>query len=191
MSEPLEPVFCQATLSEPQYEPVYNKHPPLQQEQDLNKARHPSQNHNTLEIIRQIINWRQNKNLQTPRLQCIILQSPIANAIDLSSSTVQSTPPTASQQTTSNSPSDYLGSTTTSEQSREKPFNPPATTEHLPYLIKNVFTQGEPNLVNDQIDVSSDTNFLLPETLSLRSTLSLGQIAASPFPPNFLHKSRR
>ena len=46
VSEPLEPAICQTTLSEPQYEPVYNIYPPLQQ--DLNRARHQSQNQNTL-----------------------------------------------------------------------------------------------------------------------------------------------
>ena len=34
LSEPLESVICQALLSEPQYETVYNIYPPLQQ--DLN-----------------------------------------------------------------------------------------------------------------------------------------------------------
>ena len=135
MSEPLEPVIHQASLSEPQYEPLYNFYAPLQQ--DFNSVRHHSQNHNTLEINRQIIHPRRNRNLQTPRVQFNIPHSPIANPIDLSSSTIQSTPQTASQQNTSNIPSDYLGSTPTTEQIRENPFNPPATTEQIPYCEPN------------------------------------------------------
>ena len=51
--------------------------------------------------------------------------------------------------------------------------------------MTQAFTQGEPNLVNDPIDVSSDTTLSLPETLSLPSTRSLTQISQTPFPPNF------
>ena len=47
------------------------------------------------------------------------------------------------------------------------------------------FTQGEPNLVNDSIDVSSDTTLSLSETLSLPSTPSLSQISPQPIPSNF------
>ena len=65
------------------------------------------------------------------------------------------------------------------------PFNPPATTEHLPYWMTQFFTQIEPNLVNDPIYVSSDTTLSLPETLSLPSTPSLTQISRTLFPPNF------
>ena len=183
LSESPEPVIRQASLSEPQYEPVYNIYPPLQQ--DLNRARHQSQNRNTLEINRQIIHPRRNTNLQTPRVQFNIPYSPIANPIDLSGSTIQSTTQTASQQNTSNILSDYLGLTPTSEQIRENHFNPPATTEHLPYWMTQVFTQNEPNLVNDPIDFSSDTTLPLPETLSLFSTPSLSQISQTPFPLNF------
>ena len=123
MSEPLEPVIRQAPLSELHYEPVYNKqYPPLQQ--DLNIVRHQGQNQNTLEINRQIIYPRQCEILQTPRVQFNISHSPIADPIDLFSSTIQSAPQTASQQITSNIPSDYLGSTPTSEHIREKLFNP-------------------------------------------------------------------
>ena len=49
--------------------------------------------------------------------------------------------------------------------------------------MTQAFTQGEPSLVNDPIDVSSGTTFSLPETLSLPSTPSLTQI--SQFSPNF------
>ena len=87
--------------------------------------------------------------MQTPRVQFNIPHSPIADPIDLSSSTNQSTPQTPSQQNTSNIPSDCLDSTSTSEQIREIPFDPPATTKHLPYWIKQVITQSEPNLVNN------------------------------------------
>ena len=136
MSEPLESVNRQASLSEPQYEPVHNIYPPLQQ--DLNKARQPSQNQNTLERNRQITHPRRSKNLQTPRFQFNIPPSPIANPIDLSSSTIQSTPQTPTQQNTSNIPSGYLGSTPISE-------HPSGTTEYLPFWMTQAFTQGTPN----------------------------------------------
>ena len=129
--EPFEPVVRHAPLSEPQYEPTYNIYPPLQQ--DLNRVRHISQNQNTLEIKRQFIHPRRNRNFQTPRVHFSIPQSPTPNPLDLSSSTLPDTPPIASQQSTSNLPSDYLGSTATSEQVRENPFNPPVTTERLLY----------------------------------------------------------
>ena len=77
-----------------------------------------------LETNRQIIHPRRNRVLQTKRVQFNIPHSSIANHIDLSSSTIQSTPQIATQQITSNIPSDYLGSTPTSEQIRENPFNP-------------------------------------------------------------------
>ena len=143
MSEPLEPVTRQALLSEPDYEPVYNIYPPLQQ--DLNRAKHQSQNQNTLEIKRQIIHPRRNRNLQNPRVQFSIPHSPTTYPTNLSSNTIQSTPQTPQQQNTSNIPSDYLGSTPTSEQIRENPFNPPATTENLRFWMTQAFTQGEPN----------------------------------------------
>ena len=99
LSEPLEPVLRQAaSLSEPQYEPVYNIYPTLQQ--DLNTAKHQNQNQNTLEINRKIIHPRRNRNLQTPRVQFNIPHSTITNPIDLSSSTIQSTPQTPTQQRT-------------------------------------------------------------------------------------------
>ena len=123
--------------------------------------------------------------MQTPRVQLNIRDSPVAAPIDLSSSTIHSPPQTPSQQNTSNIPSDYLGLTPTSEQVRENSFNPPATTVHLPYWMTQAFTQGEPNLVNDPIEFSSDTTLSLPETLSLASTPSLTQISQTPFPPKF------
>ena len=51
--------------------------------------------------------------------------------------------------------------------------------------MTQVFTQGEPNLVNDPIDVSSETSLSLPETFSLPTTPSLTQISQTLFPPNF------
>ena len=120
--------------------------------------------------------------MQTPRVQFNLPHSPIANPIDLSSSTIQSTLQTPSQQSTSNIISDYLGSTLTSEQIRENPLCPPTTTEHLPYWMTQAFTQGEPNVVNGSTNVSSDTTLSLPETLSLPSTPSLFQISPTPFP---------
>ena len=47
------------------------------------------------------------------------------------------------------------------------------------------FNQSEPNLVNDPIEVLSDTTLSLPETLSLPSSPSLTQISQTPFPSNF------
>ena len=49
------------------YEPTYNLYRPLQQ--DLNRVRHVSQNQSTLEMSRQIIHPRRNRNFQTPRIQ--------------------------------------------------------------------------------------------------------------------------
>ena len=180
MSEPLGLVIRQASLSEPQYEPVCNIYPPLLQ--ILNIARHQSQNQNTLDIKRQTIHPRRNRNLQNPRVQFNTPHSPTTNPVDLSSSTIQSTPQTPSQQSISNIPSDYSGSTPISEKIRENPFIPP---EQLPYWMTHVFPQGEPILVNDPIDVSPNTSLSIPETLSLPSTTSLTQISQTPFPPNF------
>ena len=119
-----------------------------------------------------------------------ITQSETPNHLDLSSSTLPDTPPTALQQNTSNIPSDYLGSTPTSEQVRENPFNPPVTTERLPYWPTHTYTQGEPNLVNDPIDVLSDTTLsTLPEPLSLPSSPSLSQISPTPFSRKFSYTS--
>ena len=48
------------------------------------------------------------------------------------------------------------------------------------------YTQGGPNLVNEQIDISSDATLSsLPETLSLPSTPSISQISPTLFPLNF------
>ena len=51
--------------------------------------------------------------------------------------------------------------------------------------MKQTSTQGEPNLVNDPIEVSSDTTSSLPGTLSLPSTSSLYQTPTTSFPPKF------
>ena len=51
--------------------------------------------------------------------------------------------------------------------------------------MKQVISQSEPNLVNDPVDVSSDTTLSLPETLSLTSTASLTKISQTPFFSNF------
>ena len=118
-------------MSKPQYEPTYNIYAHLQK--DFNRVRNISQNQNTLEVNRQFIYPRRNRNFQTPRVHFNILQSPTPNPLDLSSSTLPDTPPTASQQSNSNIPSDYVSSTPTSERGREIPFNPPATTERLQY----------------------------------------------------------
>ena len=123
--------------------------------------------------------------MQNRRVQFNIPHSPATNPGVLSSRTIQSTPQNTSQQNTLTNPSVYLGSTPTSEQIRENPFNPLATTKQLPYWMTHVFPQGEPNLVNNPIDVSFDTSLSLPEILSLASTLSLTQISQSPLPQNF------
>ena len=44
-----------------------------------------------------------------------------------------------------------------SEQIRENPFNPPVTTERLPYWAPHSYTPGDTKLVNEPIDISSDT----------------------------------
>ena len=92
---------------------------------DLNRISHISQNQSTVEINRQIIHPRRNRNFQTPRVHFDIPQSPIPTTSENSCSTLPETPPLLSQRSTSSIPSDYLGSTPTSEQLRENPFNPP------------------------------------------------------------------
>ena len=137
-------------------------------EQDLNRIRHISQNQNTVGVNRHIIHPRRNRNFQTPRVTFSIPQSPTPSSSETSSITIPDTPTLTSQQSTPNIPSDYLVSTPTSAQIRENPFNPPNTTERLPYWATQSYPQGEPNLVNDPIDTSSDTTLSsLPETLSL------------------------
>ena len=126
-------------------------------QQDLNRVRHISQNQNTFEINRQIIHPRRNRNFQTPRVHFNIAQSPTPTKSELSSSPLRETLTLVSHQSISNFPSDYLGSTPTSEQIRENPFNPPKTTERPPYWSTHSYTQSEPNLVNELLDISSDT----------------------------------
>ena len=116
--------------------------------QDLNRIRHISQNQNTVEVNRQIINPRRNRNFQTPRVTFSIPQSPTPSSSEVSSITLPDTSTLTSQQSTPNLPSDYLGLTPTSEQIRKNPFNRPNTTERLPYWTTQPYSQGEPNLVN-------------------------------------------
>ena len=155
--------------------------------QDLNRIRHISQNQNTVEVNRQIIHPRRNRNFQNPRVTFSIPQSPTPSISEVSIITLPDTPTLTSQQNTTKLPSDYLGSTPTSEQILENPFNiPPNTTERQPYWTTQPYSQGEPNLVNEPIDISSDTTISsLPETLSLPSTPSISQISPSIFPLNF------
>ena len=127
LSEPLEPIQRQASLSEP----TYNLYPKLPH--NLNRIRHISQNQNKVEVKRQIIHPRRNRNFQTPRVTFNIPQSPTPSTSEVSSITLPDTPTLTSQQNTPNLASDYLGSTPTSEQIRDNPFNPPNTTERLPY----------------------------------------------------------
>ena len=117
-SEPLEPVQRQAPLNEP----TYNLYPKLPQE--LSRIRNISQNQNTVEINRQVIHPRRNRSFQTPRVQFDILQSTTPTTSENPNSTLPETPPLLSQRSTSSILSDYLGSTPTSEQIRENPFNP-------------------------------------------------------------------
>ena len=51
--------------------------------------------------------------------------------------------------------------------------------------MSQAFTQAEPNLVNDLVDISSDTSLSLPKTLSLPSTPSISQTSSTSFPPNY------
>ena len=149
--------------------------------QDLNRIRNISQNQNTVEINRQIIYPRRNISFQTPRVHFDIPQSPTPTTSENPSSTLPETPPLLSQRSTSSIPSDYLGLTPTSEQIRENPFNPPIYAR-LPYWATHSYTQGEQNLVNGPIDISTDTTLSsLPETLSLPSTPSLSQISPTLF----------
>ena len=155
-------------------------------QQGLNRVRHISQNQNTFEIHRQIIHPRRNRNFQTPIVHFDIPQSPTPTTSELSSSTLPETPTLLSQQSISNIPSHYLGSTPTSQQIRENPFNPPDTTERPLYWTTHSYTQGEPNIVNEPIDISSDTTLSsLPETLSLPSTPSINHVSPTLFPLNF------
>ena len=65
------------------------------------------------------------------------------------------------------------------------PPKPNITTAILDYTF--IYTTGEPNLVNDPIDISTDTttSSSLPETLSLPSTPSISQFSPPPFNLNF------
>ena len=59
------------------------------------------------------------------------------------------------------------------------------TTQRLPHWMTQVFTKGEPNLVNDPTDISTDTSLSVPETLSLPSTPSaISQTPTTTFPLN-------
>ena len=78
-----------------------------------------------VEVNRQIIHPRRNRNFQTPGVHFNIPQSPTPTTSEISNSALPETPTLLSQHSTSSLPSDYLGSTPTSEQIRENPFNPP------------------------------------------------------------------
>ena len=51
--------------------------------------------------------------------------------------------------------------------------------------MTQTFSQGEPNLVNEPIEISSEASLSIPETLSLPSTPSINQISITSLPPNF------
>ena len=105
-----------------------------------------SQNQNTVEINRQIIHPRRNRNFQTPRVHFDIPQSPSSSTPENPISILPETPTLLSQRSISSLPSDYLGSTPTSEQIRENPFNPPNQTSRLPYWTTQSFTQGKSSI---------------------------------------------
>ena len=158
--------------------------------QELSRIRNISQKQNTIEINRQIIHPRRNRSFQTPRSHFDIPNSPTPTTSENPNSLLPETPPLLSQRSTASIPSDYLGSTPTSEQIRKNLFNPPPPplnpNARLPYWTTQSYTQGEPNLVNDPIDISTDTTLSsLPETHSLPSTPSLSQISPMLFPLNF------
>ena len=94
--------------------------------------------------------------------------------------------PSSIREPDSNIPSDYLGSTPTSEQIRENLLisRIPQNVFHI--WVTHKYPHDEPNLVNNPIDISFDTTLsTLPETLSLPSISSLSQISLSTFPLNF------
>ena len=150
--------------------------------QELGRIQNLSQNQNTVEINRQIIHPRRNRNFETPRVPFDIPQSPSQSTAENPIGILPETPTLLSQRSISSLPSVYLGSTPTSEQIRENLFNPPNQASRLPYWTTQSFTQGEPNLINDPIDISTDTttSSSLPETLSLPSTPSINQISPTP-----------
>ena len=116
-----------------------------------------------------------------PPVHFNIPQSPTPTTSEFSSSPLPESLTLRSQQSISNIPSDYLGYHITA--SPRKPFNPPDTTERPPYWTTHSFTQGEPNIVNEPIDISSDTALSsLPEALSLPSTPSISQVSPTLFP---------
>ena len=137
LSEPLEPVQRQASLSEP----TYNLYPTLQQ--DLNRIRPISQNKNTVEVNRQIKHSRRNSNFQTPRVTFSTPQSPTPSSSEVSSITLTDTPALTSKQSTPFIPSDYLGSTPTSEQIPENPFNHPPTPTNDYHIGQHILTHKE------------------------------------------------
>ena len=81
--------------------------------------------------------------------------------------------PCISHQNTSITPSDYLGSTATSEKNCENPLNLPTSSQRPLHWMTHTFSQVEPNSVNEPKDISSDTSLSLPETMSLPLTPSI------------------
>ena len=71
-----------------------------------------------------MIHPRRNRNFQTPRVSFSRPQSPESSSSEVSSITLPDTPTLTSQHNNSNIPSDYLGSTPTSEQIPENPITP-------------------------------------------------------------------
>ena len=84
---------------------------------------------------RQIIHPRRNRNFQAPRVHFDIPQPPSPSTPENPISILPETPTLLTQRSTSIIPSDYLGSTPTSEQIRDNPFNPPPPTKHHDYHI--------------------------------------------------------
>ena len=134
---------------------------------------------------RQVIHSRRNRSLQNPRVQFSISHSPTMTPINVSSSTIQSTPQTPLQQNTSNSTSDCLGSTPTYEQIRENSFNPPNHYRTSPILDDTSFHSRR-----TKFNKWSNRRFIWPIFVTTWNSFTsldtfLNSISQTPIPPNF------
>ena len=96
----------------------------------------PRANEFTIEYYDHIIN-RPNQDQFLDEDRFANPQSPTPTTPEISSSTLRETPTLLSQPSTSNIPSDYLGSTPRSEQIRENPFNPPPQSHITTTILGN------------------------------------------------------
>ena len=77
-------------------------------------------------------------------------------------------------------------STPTVEQICENPSNPSISSHRLPHWITQPFSEGEPIIVNEHIQIPSHNFLSEPETLSLSSTPSAtGQTPTTTIPTIF------